>query len=979
MLGVGVLGLLEVTVDGRPVELTAGRLRALLAVLALSAGRPVSVDRIAEALWDTDPPATIRASVATYVTRLRAALGTVAISAGPGGYALDADPDQVDALRFTDLLDRAARTPDPAAERVLLDDALRLWRGTPLDGVPSGWLARTVTPRLVERRLSAVERHVDLRPSDEGEAEPLLRDLITQHPLRESLWVRLLLLLRRSGRPAEALEQYAVVRALLADELGTDPGPELQLAYAELLAGQAPPADTAPRQLPATAQMFTGRVDELAALGRPARSSTVEITVIDGMAGIGKTALAVQAAHLLADRYPGGQLFLDLHGYTRGLAPVEPAEALERLLRALGVAGAQIPAGLDERAALYRTRLAGRRMLLLLDNAATEDQVLPLLPGAPGGLVMITSRRRLAGLDHTRTFSLDPLPPADAAGLFVRTAGAGQPADLVAEVVEMCGRLPLAIRIAAGRLRSHPTWNLSHLARRLRDQHHRLAELEAGQRSVTTALDLSYQDLNAGQQRAYRLLGRHPGADIDAYATAALLDTAVIDAGRMLDQLLDVHLLTEPTPGRYRFHDLVRAHAARLTADDDAVGRLLDYYRQTASLAVDAAYPFEREPRPQVPRVVTPGPDLTDPATAQDWLHVELDNLLATARYAADDNRHAHVLHLAAVLRRYLRSGGGYHDGAVLHRLALAGARALGDRVGEADALVGLGHIDRLLDRHTQATDHFEQALRIARATGHHPVELDALSGLGQIEWMQGRYGPATDHFERALRVARATDHRPGELDALIGLGHIRLMQGAYAEATDDFEQMLKIAREIEHDRAELNALIGLGTVDRAQGRYAQAGLRFGQVTQIARAIGHRLGELQGLTGLGAVDRIQGRSAEAAHHYQQVLDLARQTGDRNFEYEARQGLGLLRHATGHHEAAAAHHTEALALADELGQPVDQARAHDGLAHAHHALHRPETARDHWQQALTILIEVGIDATDDEETTVTAIRAHLATG
>jgi hypothetical protein len=399
------------------------------------------------------------------------------------------------------------------------------------------------------------------------------------------------------------------------------PGQALQQLHQQILAADpalaAPPAATTHtsarvRQLPSPPQMFTGRTREMAALDQVHDASTVVISAIDGMAGIGKTALAVHLAHRIADRYPHGQLFIDLHGHTPGMAPREPAEALDYLLRALGVPGPQIPADLDDRAALYRTRLADQKMLILLDDAATETQVAPLLPGSPDCLVLITSRRRLSGLDPTHTLSLDTLPAPEAASLFVQTAGEGrlsdEPPDLVAELVELCGRLPLAIRIAAARLRSHPAWSLHHLVQRLRDQQHRLSELEAGQRSVAATLDLSYQHLSPDLQRTYRLLGLHPGPDIDMYATAALLDSTLPTVRQMLDHLLDAHLLFEPAAGRYRFHDLTRAHAAHTAARVQtqatrrtALNRLADYYRHTAAVAVDAAYPYERERRPEVP------------------------------------------------------------------------------------------------------------------------------------------------------------------------------------------------------------------------------------------------------------------------------------------------------------------------------------------------------------------------------------------
>jgi tetratricopeptide (TPR) repeat protein/transcriptional regulator with XRE-family HTH domain len=786
-----------------------------------------------------------------------------------------------------------------------------------------------------------------------------------------------------------------------------------------------------PRQLPRETSWFTGRTAELERLLElvpdPGRAGAVVISAIDGMAGIGKTALAVYAAHRMVDRFPDGQLFIDLHGYTQGLAPTEPAEALDQLLRDLGVPGTQIPTGLEARAALYRTRLADQQMLIVLDNAATDTQVAPLLPGTAGCLVLVTSRRRLAGLDHTNTVSLDTLPLPDAVALFTQTAGgdrlAGQPAELVAELVELCGRLPLAIRIAAARLRSHPAWPLCDLVRRLRDRQYRLGELAAGQRSVTAALDLSYQHLSRDQQRAYRLLGLHPGPGFDAHATAALLDSTLAHAGRVLDQLLEAHLLLEPTPGRYRFHDLTRAHAAHtatrdLTApgSDAALGRLLDYYRHTAAAATDAAYPYEREHRPQVPPPHTPSPELIDPAAALAWLDTELPNLLAAAPYATEHSRPAHLLHLSMILQRHLRTRGRYHDAETLHQQALTTAGAAGDQAGQLNALNGLGQIDLMQGRYAQAADHLEQALQIAHATGNSPGEMEALSGLGDIHLRQGRYGQAVDHFDQVLRIARVTGHRPGELNALTGLGQIDLMQGRhaqaadhikdalriarvtgnrpgeletlnglgqihrrqgrYGQAADHFEQALRIARVTGNRPGELIALTGLGRIHRVQGRYAQAADHYGQALRIARVTGHLSGELNALTGLGRIHWMQGRYGQAADHYQQLLDLAQESGDRNFEFEAWQGLGRLQHATGHPDAAIAHHERALTLAGQLSQPDDQARAHDGLAHAHHALHQHDQACQHWQHALNLLTDLGIDSTEDEETTAAAIRSHL---
>jgi tetratricopeptide (TPR) repeat protein/transcriptional regulator with XRE-family HTH domain len=784
--------------------------------------------------------------------------------------------------------------------------------------------------------------------------------------------------------------------ALLAQAFGlSGAGREhfMRQAYDPADGGQHPePVSTrlpqdAPRQLPASPQSFTGRTIELAELDKIHDVSTVVITAIDGMAGVGKTALAVQAAHQLADRYPDGELFIDLHGFTDGVAPVEPGDALNRMLRSLGVPGEGIPADLDERAGLYRSRLADRRMMIVLDNAATETQVVPLLPGAPGCLVLVTSRRRLVGLDHTHTLSLDTLPAADAVALLRETAGesrlAGQPPEMLAELVELCGRLPLAIRIAAARLRAHPTWDLAHLVGRLRDQQHRLVELAVGQRSVVAALDLSYQQLSGERQRMYRLLGLHVGPDIDAYAAAALIDGTPLEAGRLLEHMHEFHLLQEPVPGRYRFHDLIRAHAAHAVTRDQtgdgarvAVDRLLDYYWHTAAVAMDAAYPYERERRPQVPPGRTPGPALSDPAPALSWLDGELPNLLAAARYAFEHDRPAHLLHLSTILHRHLRTGGHYHDAVTLHRQALTTARATGHQTAELEALTRLGNIYWLEGRYEPATEHLGQALRLAHRTGHRSGELDALVSLGHIHRVQCRYGQAIDHYKQALRLADATGHRPGELDALIGLGWLHVSQCRYGQGADHFERALRLARSTGNRPAEMPALASLGWVHSRQRQYERATEEFDQALKLARAMGHRTGELQALCGLSQIHRIRGRYGLAGDHGQRLLELANETGNRNYQFEAWQGLGRLEYATSHPEAALSHHQQALAIATELGQPDDQARAHDGLAQAHCALHEPEQARAHWQQVLDIVARLGGNYTTDEEATVPAIRSYL---
>jgi DNA-binding SARP family transcriptional activator/Flp pilus assembly protein TadD len=1064
-MDVQLLGPVRLCVAGRPVGVGVRMQRFVLAVLALEANRLVTTDRLIELTWPDRPPATARRIIHTQISRLRATLAGVGVDdrlrlrSEPVGYLIEGDRHGIDVHRFTALLSRAAEAADGATRLAVLDQALGLWRGPALAGATDETTRAALTRHLEEARWTAMEDRLDalLR---QGRYEDVIADagrLAAEHPFRHRFTAQLMLALHHAGRSVDALATYRQARRQLTDEFGLDPPAELQQLELAILRNEPPrdadpteppppqmhtvaaastpvpaPSPTTlpgpppvPRQLPAPPQLFTGRAAELADLDQVRDASTVVVTAIDGMAGIGKTALAVQAAHRLADRYPDGQLFIDLHGYTRDVKPVEPAEALDRILRALGIPGALIPTDLDQRAALYRTRLADQRMLILLDNAATEAQVVPLLPGAPGCLVLVTSRHRLTGMDHTHTLSLDTLPTLEAIALFAQTAGesrlASQPPELLVELVQLCGRLPLALRIAATRLRAHPTWHLSQLVQRLSHQQHRLGELEAGQRSVTAALDLSYQHLSADQQQAYRLLGRHPGPEFDAYATAALLDATLLHGARMLDQLLETHLLQEPTPGRFRFHDLTRAHAASShetePARHAASDRLLDYYRHTAAAAMDAAYPYERTERPQVPPAHTPVPDLTNPAPASGWLDTELPNLLAAARYATEHGRPVHVLHLSTILHRHLRIRGRYHDAETLHQQALATAHATGDqagqltalnglgdihwlqgrhtqaadhyqqalqlarttsnRAGEINALYGLGHIHLLQGRHTQAADHYQQAMQKARTTSNRAGEMNALYGLGEIHRQRGRYQQAADHHRQALQIARTTGHHIGEMNALIGLGHIHLLQGRHTQAADHYRQALQLARTTSNPIGEMNALNGLGHIHRRQGSYQQAADQYRRALQLARTTGHRAGELDALYGLGHIHRRQGRYQQAADHYQQLLTIAQESGVRNWQFEARQGIGRLQLATDHPDAAIASHELALALAGELNQPDDQARAHDGLAHAHYRLNQYEQANRHWHHAVDILTSLGIDHTEDEETTTAAIRAHLA--
>jgi DNA-binding SARP family transcriptional activator len=494
VLAVGLLGSFEVSVDGRPVRLTASRQRALLATLAMSAGRTVSVDRLATAVWAADLPGNVRRSVQTYLARLRGALGARWIGTRSGGYVLNAEPDQVDALRFGRLLEAAGAASDIADERTLLTEALDLWRGRPFEGVSSQWLEEAEAPPLLERYLTALERRLDLdiAAGRHGESVAELRELTALYPLRESLWARLLVVLDRCGRQAEALARYETIRVRIADELGAFPGPELQRIHADLLSGRSPQLDLGaglpmcprmvPRQLPAAVPDLIGRDDAFAALDDmtgyhgDAGSRPPSICTIHGVAGSGKTTLAVSWGHRVSDRFPDGQLHVDLRGSDPNRPLVDPRAALGRFLRGLGLDPRRVPDDLEERAALFRSVTAGRRLLVVLDDAGTEEQVRPLLPGASTCLVLVTSRHSLTGLvarEGARNVPLTGLTPVVALTFLENLIGSARLAgerDAAVELARVCGFLPQALRAAAGELLTRPGQDIAGLLRELR--HH---------------------------------------------------------------------------------------------------------------------------------------------------------------------------------------------------------------------------------------------------------------------------------------------------------------------------------------------------------------------------------------------------------------------------------------------------------------------------------------------------------------------------
>jgi DNA-binding SARP family transcriptional activator len=1010
-----LIGPVIATCDGRRIELGRRRERFLLALLLLDAGKPLPVDRLIELLWDGDPPRDPRSTLQVHVSRLRQLLAAadagrsgIAIVSSAAGYTIHADPDSVDVHRFTEQIAEARLIAEPAERAEVLRGALALWRGDPLSDVAPLSVRTRLCAHLAELRLTALESRVetDLELGRHELLIPELAGLTAEHPSRERLIAARMLALYRAGRQRDALAVYGQAAELLLEQFGLDSGAELrelrtailrqdrELAAGGSLISSAGPSWSRPSQLPADVPSFAGRAAELATLSTAAQRSGRPMTVaITGMPGAGKTALAVHAGHQLAAQYPDGQLFIDLHGFTEGVEPVDPAAALDRMLRSLGVAAERIPEAPEDRAALYRSQLVGRRMLIVLDNAASESQVAPLLPAAPGCLVVLTSRRSLAGLDDVAPLALDVLSAAEAARLFgALIADPGVLIDepgAVEEVVELCGRLPLAVRLAASRLRHRGSWSVSYLAERLNDARDRLAELHAGERSVEAAIGLSCQDLTCQQREIFRVLGLIPCPDIAALAAAAAAGMAPERAAEVLEQLLDAHLLEQSAPGRYHFHDLVRLYAAReakavLSAAQQRhiLDRVAGYYLSGASAAMHVLTPHQLPgPRPECP------PDLTLPPLASDaqawaWMDGERANLLAIALGSpgplapagppdsGEQQRPAVARALSETLFPYLEVRAHFSDALRLYESAARDARSRGEQADEASALLRLGTFHQRAGHGRQARDCLRRALAIRQELGDTAAEGRVLTILGRVCLAAGRHDEAFTHLTRAIAVYRASGDQPGEERALRVTSNLLWERGQHQEAIAAARQAVALSRAAGFPTAEANALLSLGIYSSRLGHHQQAHDYFERAAQMLAQAGDLAGRSHALAGRGIVRAALGRGAQARADLRAALTLAHDTGDRNAEFEALHGLGEVLRLAGDLDGALSHDQAAMELASDLGQPREQLRGLDAVARTLHALGRTAQAREYWERALE-----GYGAADVLE--AEEIRARLA--
>jgi tetratricopeptide (TPR) repeat protein/transcriptional regulator with XRE-family HTH domain len=773
---------------------------------------------------------------------------------------------------------------------------------------------------------------------------------------------------------AGALGVVEPARALfVAAARGRVPAAEALAAVRADSPGAAAAAAT--RALPRDTANFTGRERELARLLEVLTPAAVDggvvgIHAIDGMAGIGKTTFAVHAAHRLAERFPDGQFFLPLHAHTPGQRPVDPADALAILLLTTGLAPQQIPPGAEARAARWRGQVAGKKILLLLDDAASHQQVRPLLPGTAGSLVLVTSRRRLTALQDAAVINLDVLPPGEAAALLARLAArpgvrASDPA--VGGLTRLCGYLPLAIGMLASQLRHHPAWTPAELAADVAAARDRLALMHAEDVSVSAAFGLSYTDLTVAQQQLFRRLGLLPGPGIDAYAAAALDGTTLDAARRGLDGLYDQHLLTEPAPGRYQLHDLLREHARALAAaenpaeSDTATGRLLDYYLHTALAAGRhfARPPAARRPPPGHPPAQAP--DVSNLGQAAAWLDAERANLDAAADYAADRARSRHAIAIPAAMSGFLTARGYWDQSAALHQNALTAARQAGDLPGEADTLTELGVLQAETGGYQAAAATLTRAVALYGDAGDVPGQAHALNQLGYLRVLTGDYPAAAASTQQALALARAVSDRFVEADTLIHLGLVQQLTGDYPAAAASHQQALALCRDLGDLEGQAEALNCLGVVQQATANYPAAAASHQQALVLFGDLGNLQGQAEALNCLGVVQQGTANYPAAAASHQQALAIYREFGRRLGQAEALNRLGDLSLRTSAAGRAREYHAQALAIARDLSAPLEEAHALEGLGQTHLQDGNPSQAAAHLQQALTIYQRIGAPA------------------
>ncbi|MFJ6833132.1 BTAD domain-containing putative transcriptional regulator [Streptomyces sp. NPDC091209] len=946
-----VLGPVRAWLGDDPLPAGSPQQRALLAALLLRDGRTATASELIDALWGDEPPSQALAALRTYASRLRKTLGAEVLVSESGGYAIrslrEGALDHVNAQELAADAEKARGSGDLARARDLLRDALALWDGEPLASIP-GPHAETQRARLEEWRLQLLESclDMDLEQGCHAEAVSELTALTAAHPLRERLRELLMLALYRSGRQAEALAVYADTRRLLADELGVDPRQglkELQQRILQADPGLAEPsapkaeptvAPVRPAQLPATVTDFTGRasfVQELSDVLASASSDAgrvMAVSALAGIGGVGKTTLAVHVAHQSRGAFPDGQLYVDLQG--AGSRAAEPETVLGAFLRALGTADSAIPDSLEERSALYRSVLDGRRVLVLLDNARDAAQVRPLLPGTEGCAALVTSRIRMVDLAGAHLVDLDVMSPEEALQLFTKIVGQERVAserEAALDVVAACGFLPLAIRIAASRLAARRTWTVSVLAAKLGDERRRLDELQAGDLAVKATFELGYGQLEPAQARAFRLLGLADGPDISLAAAAAVLDLPAEATEDLLESLVDTSLLESAAPGRYRYHDLVRLYARSCAERDEqppseraaAMSRLLDFYLSTAA----GVYAIERPGDRLVDHLeptAHPGLSFANRQASWDWLYSEAVPLLACVRQSAGAPTLRRAIDLLWAAVDLAESGANSKEYEAAATALRDAARAASDTHAVGRAGVVLSNALLFSGVFDQAYREAKEALRLAEASADPLPCCWAANILGSIAFYQKRYTDAEGYFSRAIEEFRGCGDLAGSASPLCNLSRLHLATGRADTAVVLARQGTEIYETLGHSLRVANGRYALGMALGKSGRHTDATAELEEALRVFRDSRQRLWEGMALCRLAEVDLDARQSARAAGNAEMALTVLRGIGGEWRRGNVLTVLGKALNGIGQSGRAQVCWREALEIYEKLDSP-----------------------------------------------------------
>ncbi|WP_158603517.1 AfsR/SARP family transcriptional regulator [Micromonospora radicis] len=1005
-----VLGGLTVRHGSAVLTLGTPKQQTVLAVLAGNPAGLVSVDQLVDELWPTDPPRSAVPNVRTYAANLRRGLEAMipereVLTRARDGYRLDVARTDVDAFLFRSEVAEARRlvAADQAGAARLLSRALERWRGPALVGVPLGSMLSAQVAALIEDRMLAAEMLVELkiRLGHYDDALPVLRNLLVTQPLRERAHLLLVRALHLRGDHAGAIAAYHAARRILREQLGIEPGAELRQLYLRITEHEWPGShtDRAARpgvstsvghpdqgiqspSMPPAVPDFVGRgkvVEQLLSATLRAVGGTPAVHLVDGMAGSGKTSLALHVAARLTTHYPDGQLFIDLKGHN-AVEQVDLTSALATLLRQLGVPGGRIPAAVEDRLSCWQGELASRRLIIVLDNAAGAGQVFPLLPRSRGSVVIVTSRRRITGLDVGPPVSLPMMAVEEGVALLATSAGpervAAEP-TAAALVVEQCGYLPLAIRLAGSRLAHRPTWQVADLAALLAGNARRLVHLTSGDRSVTGAFAASYEPLDEPARRMFRLFSVHPGDHFDLVAAIALSGLAPDDAGLALTELVDCHLVDEVKPGRYRMHDLIRQFADELSREQDSAQERERAFVELADVMLHLCFQVADDLESgSVRKYVTIGsprrPDLLVVAASptEEWAEDQRANLVALVVRAREWACHDHAWRLARVLWRFLYVRGYFDDIIVTHLAGLAAAQAAKDEAAMAvmhnyvaSAYLRKGSFEAALQHVRAAVINAEQRGDVMGAHGYR-VNLVA------VHWIRG-------DPEEAVRVGLESlrGQQGHEISTLLpNVGLALAMVGRNAEALHLHRLHLYLARQAGSQFHLLNALGHIGTTKFRLGRHEAAVRALRAALALRRRTGHRYAEAEVRNDLGIALRCLGRTDEAVRHHEAARRLAVESGEPHVEAAALNDLAFTLVGTGDPGRVVELHRAALRVATRIAHLYEQGRALTGLAE-HLFATDPVAARRHWERALAIFRRMGVPERFEVERRLAEIAAE----